>query len=65
MDLIRQGAGRPEIIDFVIGGEKTAITIRIPENLRNAAKERAAMQGMSFSALIRNCLISELAGDTK
>ncbi|WP_409348806.1 DUF6290 family protein [Rothia nasimurium] len=43
----------------------TAVTIRIPENLREASKECAALRGMSLSALIRNCLITELSGEVE
>lgn len=39
----------------------TAITIRIPKNLRDSAKEAAELRGMSFSTLIRKCMIDELS----
>ena len=34
---------------------------RIPDTLRDAAKEEAALRGMSFSAFVRTCMIEELA----
>lgn len=30
----------------------TAVTIRIPKNLRNSAKKASSLRGMSFSVLI-------------
>lgn len=59
-DLIKSGATTTEITEHLVGGEATAITIRLPENLRNAAKEAAALQGTSFSSLVRKALIAEL-----
>ena len=35
--------------------------LRIPDTLRDAAKEEAALRGMSFSAFVRTCMIEELA----
>ena len=32
-----------------------------PDALRDAAKEEAALRGMSFSAFVRTCMIEELA----
>ncbi|WP_315985360.1 YlcI/YnfO family protein [Olsenella uli] len=37
------------------------MTLRIPDTLRDAAKEEAALRGMSFSAFVRTCMIEELA----
>lgn len=44
----------------LVGGDTVAVTIRIPANLRDAAKEEAALRGTSFSALLRESLIDEL-----
>ena len=38
----------------------TAITIRIPKNLKDAAAERASLKGISFSAYARMCMIDNL-----
>ena len=43
-----------------MSGDQVAITIRIPDTLRDAAKEAAALKGTSLSAYIRECLIEEL-----
>ncbi len=64
-ELVRSGASRAELVEYVTAGEMTAVTIRIPENLREASKECAALRGMSLSALIRNCLITELSGEVE
>lgn len=64
-ELIRQGSNATEIKEFLAGGDIVPITIRIPQNLRDAAKESANLQGMSFSALIRKCLIVELTKEKK
>ncbi|MEQ2638262.1 YlcI/YnfO family protein [Paratractidigestivibacter faecalis] len=61
LDLLRDNASATEIREHLGGGEQTAITIRIPENLRDAAKEEASLRGMSFSAFVRACVIEELS----
>ena len=57
--------------DLVVGGMTeveqrrhltTAITLRIPKNLKEAAQEQAALKGMSFSAYVRTCLINDITG---
>ena len=41
-ELIRSGADATDIQQYLVDGEMTAITIRIPKNLRDSAKELAA-----------------------
>lgn len=60
-DLIEKGASRQELKEFFAGGGQTAITIRIPANLRDAFKEEAELRGMNFSAFLRMCMIEELS----
>ena len=48
--------------EFLVGGDTVAVTVRIPQNLRDSAKEEATLRGTTFSALLRECLIEELAG---
>lgn len=60
LDLIKEGASETDIRKYLSQGEPVAITIRIPENLRDASKELAALKGMSFSAMIRAGLIAQL-----
>ena len=59
-ELVKSGACATDIQKYLTEGDATAITLRIPENLRDAAKEVAAMRGMAFSAFVRMCLIEEL-----
>ena len=60
-DLIDKGASRQELKEFFAGGGQTAITVRIPANLRDAFKEEAELRGMNFSAFLRMCMIQELS----
>lgn len=59
-DILRSGADVDAQRKHLSEGDPAAITIRIPVNLRDAAKEEAAMSGMSFSAFIRDAMIQKL-----
>ena len=59
--LIKSGADATDIQQYLVDGEMTAITIRIPKNLRDSAKEAAELRGMSLSTLVRKCMIDELS----
>ena len=59
-DMLRDGASPTEMREYLIDGEMTAVTIRIPRNLRDSAKKAAALRGTSFSALVRECMIEAL-----
>ena len=59
--LVNAHATETEIRRHLVEGERASITIRIPDTLRDAAKEEAALRGMSFSAFVRTCMIEELA----
>ena len=60
-ELVRSEASAPDIQKFLADGEATAITIRIPKNLKDAAMEAANLKGVSFSAFVRMCMIEELS----
>lgn len=60
-ELVGNNASEFEVREFLSDGGMTAITIRIPKNLKVAAAESAAGKGMSFSAFIRMCMMEELA----
>ena len=60
-ELIGRNASEFEVREFLTDGDTTAITIRIPKNLKDAAVESAAGKGMSFSAFIRMCMMEELS----
>lgn len=59
--MITDGASPAKIQAHLAEGHTVTVTVRIPSNLKGAAAEYAAMNGMSCSALFRNCLINELA----
>ena len=60
-DLVERGAKQTEIQTFLAEGETVPVTIRIPKNLRDSAKEAAALRGVSYSAFVRMCMIQELS----
>lgn len=60
-ELLSKGVSTTEVRAFLSEGVSTAITIRIPRNLKDATAEAAELHGMSFSAFIRSCLMEELS----
>ena len=61
MELVGSKASETDIRRYLVEGERVSVTMRIPDTLRDAAKEEAALRGMSFSAFVRTCMIEELA----
>ena len=59
-ELVKENADANELRAFLADGDQVAVAIRIPKNLRDAAKEEAELRGMSLSAFMRNCMIQEL-----
>lgn len=59
-ELVDSGASKTKPHEYLVDGEQTAITIRIPSNLKDAAAEAATLKGLSFSAFARMCMIDEL-----
>lgn len=64
-DLVGKGANRTEIQSFLTQGEMVTTTIRIPANLKKTIFEEAMLEGMSFSAYVRQCAIQRLAQPSK
>ena len=60
-ELIESGPTETEIRSYLVEGDQISVALRIPDTLRDAAKEEAALCGMSFSAFVRTCMIEELA----
>lgn len=60
-ELIESEARGSEVQTFLVDGDVVPMTIRIPSNLRDSAKEAAALRGMSLSAFVRMCMIQELS----
>ena len=61
IELLKPNADTTDIQKYLVGGETVAVTIRIPKNLRDSAKDEASRRGTNFSALIRECVIEELS----
>ncbi len=59
--LIKNNPDETEIRSFLVDGDQVSVTLRIPDTLCDAAKEEAALWGMSFSAFVRTCMIEEFA----
>ena len=59
--LIDANPTQTEIRSYLVDGGQVSVTLRIPDTLREAAKEEATLRGMSFSAFVRACMIEELA----
>lgn len=60
-DLIEGSPSETEIRSYLVDGDQVSVTLRIPNTLRDAAKDEAALRSMSFSAFVRTCMIEELA----
>ena len=60
-ELVDSKASETDIRRYLVEGERVSVTMRVPDTLRDAAKEEAALRGMSFSAFVRTCMIEELA----
>ena len=60
-ELIDGPATESEIRAYLADGNQVAVAFRIPQNLRDSAKEAAELRGMSFSAFMRMCMMSELS----
>ena len=60
-DLVKSKADETDIRSYLAEGKQVAVTFRIPENLRDSAKEAAELRGMSLSAFMRMCMMSELS----
>ncbi|MGO5383435.1 hypothetical protein [Collinsella sp. LCP19S3_B7] len=64
-DLIDGEAKASELKSFLVDGENVAVTIRIPKNMRDAAKDAAALSGISFTSLVKMSLIEYLTKKEK
>lgn len=54
---LESGFAPGELQSFLVGGNVVPVSMRIPENLRDAAKEAAELFGMSFTSFLKMCLI--------
>ena len=60
-ELIDSGASATEIQSYLVESESVPVTIRIPKNLRDSAKEAAALSGMNFTSFVKRLMIEELS----
>ena len=60
-DLLKNDANETDIRSYLAEGNQVSVAFRIPQNLRDSAKQAAELRGMSFSAFMRMCMINELA----
>ena len=45
-ELIKSNPDETEIRSFLVNGDQVSVTLRIPDTLRDAAKEEAALRGI-------------------
>lgn len=60
-DLIDGNVTESELKTYLVGGENVAVTVRIPKNMRDIAKQAAELSGVSFTSLVKMSLIEHLA----
>lgn len=60
-ELLDSGAAPGELQSYLVDGNAVPVSMRIPENLRDAAKEAAELSGMSFTSFVKMCLIERLS----
>ena len=63
IDFVKNNTDTTDMRVYLVGGDAVAVTIRIPANLRDSAKKEAELHGMTFSSLLRECLVDELTKD--
>lgn len=59
-EMLKNGVDETDLRKHLLTGEQVPVAFRIPESLRDAAKEAAELRGVSFSAFMRMCMIQEL-----
>lgn len=60
-DLIDGNATESELKAYLVEGENVVVTVRIPKNMRDIAKQDAELSGASFTSLLKMSLIEHLA----
>lgn len=59
-DLIDGNVAESELKAYLVEGENVAVTVRIPKNMRDVAKQAAELTGVSFTSLVKMSLIEHL-----
>lgn len=60
INLLESGAKTPEIQAYLTDSELVTVTLRLPRTMRDSAKEYAALNGLNFTSLVKQCLIERL-----
>lgn len=59
-ELVESGASTSEIQSFLVDSELVTVTLRLPRTMRDSAKEYATLNGLTFTSLVKQCLIEKL-----
>ncbi|WP_165044551.1 hypothetical protein [Adlercreutzia sp. ZJ138] len=59
-DLVKSGASTPEMQAYLTDSELVTVTFRLPRTMRDSAKEYATLNGLTFTSLVKQCLIEKL-----
>lgn len=59
--MLREGVSQADTRKHLVSGLSSAISIRVPDTLRDATKGKAVLKGMRFPAYVREQPIEDLA----
>ncbi len=59
-DLVESDASTPEMQAYLTDSELVTVTLRLPRTMRDSAKEYATLNGLTFTSLVKQCLIEKL-----
>ena len=59
--MLDSGATTSEIREFLVDGDNVPVTLRIPKNLRDSAKQAASLSGLTFTSFVKQALIEKLS----
>jgi len=59
-ELLDSGASTSELQAYLVDSELVTVTLRLPRTMRESAKEYANLNGLTFTSLVKQCLIEKL-----